>query len=44
LNHAPGDAINPQRPIAADGNTLISLRFRDIADMAGPTAGSPGRE
>jgi hypothetical protein len=25
LNHAPGDAINPQRPILADANTLISL-------------------
>lgn len=25
LNHVPGDAINPQRPIAADANTLISL-------------------
>jgi hypothetical protein len=23
LNHAPGDTINPQRPIAADDNTLI---------------------
>jgi hypothetical protein len=25
LNHLPGDAINPQRPIAADSNSLISL-------------------
>ncbi len=25
LNHAPGDDINPQRPIAADANCLISL-------------------
>jgi hypothetical protein len=25
LNHTPGDAINPQRPIVADANTLISL-------------------
>jgi hypothetical protein len=25
LNHAPGDAINAQRPIVADANTLISL-------------------
>jgi len=25
LNHLPGDAINPQRPIAADANTLISV-------------------
>jgi hypothetical protein len=25
LNHAPGDTINPQRPIAADDNTLILL-------------------
>lgn len=25
LNHAPGDTINPQSPIAADANNLISL-------------------
>ena len=25
LNHAPSDAINPQRPIAADANALILL-------------------
>jgi hypothetical protein len=25
LNHVPGNAINPQRAIAADANTLISL-------------------
>jgi hypothetical protein len=25
LNHLPGDTINPQRPIAADANTLILL-------------------
>src|SRR5262245_21199221 len=25
LNHASGEAINPQRPITADANTLISL-------------------
>jgi hypothetical protein len=23
LNHAPGDTINPQSPIAADANNLI---------------------
>jgi hypothetical protein len=23
LNHAPGDTINPQKPIEADANTLI---------------------
>jgi hypothetical protein len=25
LNHAPGDAINPLRPVDADANTLILL-------------------
>jgi hypothetical protein len=35
LNHAPGDTINPQRPIAADDNALIYFRFRATADMAG---------
>jgi hypothetical protein len=25
LNHVLGEAINPQRPIAADANTLILL-------------------
>jgi hypothetical protein len=25
LNHAPGDTINPQEPIAADANTQILL-------------------
>jgi hypothetical protein len=25
LNHATGDTINPQRPIAADDNALILL-------------------
>jgi hypothetical protein len=25
LNHAPGDAINPLRPVEADSNTLILL-------------------
>jgi len=27
LNHAPGDTINPQKPIEADANTLILLPF-----------------
>jgi hypothetical protein len=39
LNHAPGDAINPQRLIAADANTLFCFRFQGIAYMAEPTAG-----
>jgi len=40
LNHAPGDTINPQRPIAADDNTLIfTSAFGATPDMAGPTAG-----
>ena len=28
LNHAPGDAINPLRPVKADSNTVIYFRFR----------------
>ena len=39
LNHVPGDAINPQRPIEVDANTLILLPLWGTADMAGPTAG-----
>jgi hypothetical protein len=39
LNHAPGDAINPQRPITADANTLILLPLLGTADMAEPAAG-----
>jgi hypothetical protein len=36
----PGDAINSQRPIAVDANTLILLPLSgDIADMAGPADG-----
>jgi hypothetical protein len=40
LNHVPGDAINSQRPIAVDANTLILLPLSGgIADMAGPADG-----
>lgn len=36
LNHAPGDAINPQRPIAADANNLLLLPLLGgTDDMAG---------
>jgi hypothetical protein len=30
LNHVPGHAINPQRPIVADANALISLPLSGI--------------
>jgi len=39
LNHAPGDAINLQRPIAADEYPDFASAFRGMADMAGPAAG-----
>jgi len=48
----PGDAINPQRPIAADANTLISLLLlgaqrTDMADLTaglGPVANDPNAD
>jgi len=39
LNHALGDTINPQRPIAAHANNCFTSAFGGIADVAGPTAG-----
>jgi hypothetical protein len=39
LNHAPGDAINPLRPIETDSNTLdFTSAFGGTADMAGLAA------
>jgi hypothetical protein len=39
LNHAPGDTINLQRPVAADDNALIlTSAFGATADMAGYSA------
>jgi hypothetical protein len=39
LNHEPGDAINPPRPLMPDANALFYFRFRDTAEMPGPAAG-----
>ena len=39
LNHLPGDAINPQRPIAAYLNTLISLPLLGHSGNGGPATG-----
>ncbi|MGC2123892.1 MAG: hypothetical protein WA652_13670 [Xanthobacteraceae bacterium] len=40
MNHASGEAINPQRPITADAIILISLPLLGhTPDMTGPAAG-----
>ena len=39
IGAAPGDAINPLRPVEAVSDTLFTSAFGGTADMARPAAG-----